>query len=86
MQVVPKKFGGLLGQNYSVDEEKKLKSSPWIYAKHLTLSQKTSLSPNWRDIDLTGGQILPASLSRVDKELPQWSQLQSRAQCPGENQ
>ncbi|GAB0179302.1 mitochondrial enolase superfamily member 1 [Grus japonensis] len=34
-----------------------LMPSTWTCAKHLTLSRTTSLSLNWRDVDLMGGPL-----------------------------
>ncbi|KAJ7413921.1 hypothetical protein WISP_87622 [Willisornis vidua] len=40
-----------------VDAAEQLTLSTWTYAKRLTLSHTTSLSPNWRDMDLMDGPL-----------------------------
>ena len=45
-------YGGVTPLVY---REEQLMSSAWNWAKHLTLSHVTTLSLNWRDMDLTDG-------------------------------
>ncbi|GAB0196973.1 triadin [Grus japonensis] len=40
-------------------------SSTWTCAKHLTLSHTTSLSLNWRDVDLMDGPLMAPGIGGI---------------------
>lgn len=52
---MPDTFGGFLWWGYNTGEWGRADTSTWTCAKHLTLSHVTSLSLNWRDMDMMDG-------------------------------
>ena len=57
-------------------------SSTWTCAKHLTLSRTTSLSTNWRDMDLTDGPLGGKGIGWMGTLKDLWS----TAQCSSGHQ
>lgn len=54
---MPEKFGACCDGVTEFVEEEQLMSPTWICAKCSALSNAVSLSPNWREMDLTDGTL-----------------------------